>query len=67
VSPVRTFGWIFTGVLGLAALEAIVATPNGAGRFADMLAAIEQFLGRVLDPGISAIPNLTGTDTSSPD
>lgn len=62
----RTFGWVFTGVLGLAALEAIVATPNGASRFAGMLGALEQLLARVLDPGVSAIPNLTGVDTSSP-
>lgn len=62
----RTFAWIFSGVLGLAALEAVVATPGGAGRFGQLLGSVATVVQRVMDPTISAIPNLTKTPTSSP-
>lgn len=62
----RTAAWIFSGVLGLAALEAVVGSEAGADRFGGFLGGIANLLNRVLDPAVSAIPNLTGTTTSSP-
>lgn len=62
----RTAAWILSGVLGLAALDAVVGTAGGAERFSGFLGGIANFIDRVLDPTISAIPNLTGTPTSSP-
>ena len=62
----RTVAWIFSGVLGLAALDAVVGSQGGAERFSGLLGGIANLLDRLLDPTISAIPNLTGTTTSSP-
>lgn len=62
----RTAAWIFSGVLGLAALEAVVGTKNGPARFTGLLGGVANILHRLLDPTVSAVPNLTGTTTSSP-
>lgn len=62
----RSLAWVFAGVLGLVALDAVIGSSSGAERFTGLLGAVSNGLNRFLDPTISAIPNITGTPTSSP-
>lgn len=56
---------MFSGVLVLVALEAVVRTEASAGRFGGLLEGAGALIRSAMSPAVPAIPDLSGSSSTS--